>query len=67
MEQLASYLAQAGLTQAQFAERIGCTQSHVAHMLAGRRTPKTGLALVIERETGGAVPFDCWYRKSEVA
>ncbi|WP_420892181.1 helix-turn-helix transcriptional regulator [Paracoccus pantotrophus] len=64
MSILSSYLAREGLTQREFATRIGVDQSIVSRLLKsgqpGGTKPGLPLAIRIERETGGAVPAASW-------
>jgi transcriptional regulator with XRE-family HTH domain len=57
---LADYLKNAGLTQAEFAARIGCIQSDVARYLAGRK-PREEVMHAIFKATKGAVRADDFY------
>jgi transcriptional regulator with XRE-family HTH domain len=60
---LASYLEANGLTQADFARRVGITQSALSKICNGGST-SLDTAVAIERESGGSVkatdlkPFD---------
>lgn len=60
MSHLAEYLTQNGLTQSEFAERVGITQSVVSRLARRRIKPHIDLAAAIERETRGAVPAVSW-------
>ena len=60
---LAQFLDRSGISCAEFARRLGVTDSAVWRWANGRRSPSLGLAFAIERETHGAVPARSW-RKS---
>lgn len=57
---LAAYLAEAGLSQAEFGERIGATGAMVCRYAQGSRYPSTRYAVAIETETKGEVPVSYW-------
>jgi transcriptional regulator with XRE-family HTH domain len=46
------YLAAAGLSQAEFAERLGISQSHLSQIISGHRSASLELAHQIEDLTG---------------
>jgi predicted transcriptional regulator len=52
---LSQYLSQAGLTHAQFAQKIGATQAAVSRYASGKRKPHLAKLLQIEKATGGKV------------
>jgi len=59
-QKLKQYLKEHGLTQAQFAERIGITRMGLSHILCGRRRPSTRLIIKIVEATEGKVTAeDC--------
>lgn len=65
MTPLEQYLADKGLTQEQFAAKVGTTQGTIARFLPRGerpplRRPGLDLAVRIERETDGRVPVECW-------
>lgn len=43
--------------QKRFAQAIGCSESHLSLILAGKRTPSLRLSKRIFDETGGLVPM----------
>lgn len=53
--QIDEYLKSSGLTQAQFAERVGCTQGLVSQWINGETTVTVERAKAIEAATDGAV------------
>lgn len=55
---LADYLSSTGVTQADFAQRIGVHQSAVTRYVAGHRIPKPQTAMKITKATGGAVTIE---------
>ena len=65
MSDLAIFLGQNGLTQEQFAERIGVDQSTISRLLKNKMRPSLTLAVNIERETGGAIPASAWLRSAD--
>ena len=60
MTHLAEYLIQNGLTQREFARRVGVTQGVVSRLASRKIKPHIDLAAAIERETGGLVPAVSW-------
>jgi hypothetical protein len=56
---LTDHLRGTGETQTSFAKRIDVHQGTISKLCAGK-APSLGLALKIERETGGAVPVAAW-------
>lgn len=44
-------------TQKRFAQAVGCSESHLSLILAGKRTPSLRLSKRIFDETGGLVPM----------
>ena len=65
MATLTEYLKSEGITQAQFASRVGVTQGYIAKLCAGLATPRLVMAYKIERETAGAVPVSFWLEDAE--
>jgi transcriptional regulator with XRE-family HTH domain len=49
---IASVRTSLGLTQAEFAERVGTTTAYVGHLETGRRKPSLELCARIERQFG---------------
>lgn len=66
MEHLTTYLKANGLTQADFAARVGVTQGALSKICNGRN-PDLEVAIAIERETGGAIPVASWPKYSAIA
>jgi transcriptional regulator with XRE-family HTH domain len=58
---LADYLAQANLTQAQFAELVSGTQPEIARYAAGKRKPREKMMREIFKATGGKVTANDFY------
>ena len=57
---LQTYLETAGLTQAEFAARIGSTHATVSRLIAGKFLPSLTLATKIERASGDIVKATSW-------
>lgn len=55
MKAITNFLATSGLTQSEFARRIGVTQPMVYQMSRGLRPVPEKICVVIEQETGGAI------------
>jgi DNA-binding transcriptional regulator YdaS (Cro superfamily) len=53
--ELKNYLKQNGIKTLEFAEAIGCQQSHVSLIANRKRKPSPNLALAIEQATKGQV------------
>jgi transcriptional regulator with XRE-family HTH domain len=58
---LAQYLAQHGLSQAEFARRIRYPEATVSRWVAGRMVPRRLAMREIEAATGGAVTPASWF------
>ena len=61
---IAEYRKRHGLTQAALAERFKTQQPYLSQIEAGKRRPSPKLALVIEKETDGEIPFAQWFTAS---
>lgn len=59
-EILAQFIADSGIHVAEFARRIGLTETSVHRYISGERVPEPDVMDNIFRETGGAVPHDSW-------
>ena len=57
---LAQYLAENGLSQAEFSRRTLIGRAVLTRYVAGYRKPGLTYALVIEKATAGAVPASYW-------
>ena len=57
---LQTYLETAGLTQAEFASRIGTTHATISRLIAGKFLPSLKLAVAIERASGDIVKANSW-------
>jgi transcriptional regulator with XRE-family HTH domain len=64
---LADHLEQEGITHAEFARRLGVTDSAVWRWAHGERSPGLKLAFAIEKETGGKVSAVSWFSKKRSA
>ena len=60
MTSLYSYLDRHNVTQSEFAEKIGLSQSAVSKLASGAALPSMKIALAIDRATLGEVPLDSW-------
>lgn len=49
---LAAYLKQADLTQKEFGDRVGASQSVISDIIKGEHAPSFGLLLKISKQTG---------------
>jgi transcriptional regulator with XRE-family HTH domain len=54
------WLKSSGLTQKEFAERIGVTQSAISHLRNNRKRPSFELMVKIEKATKGKVKLNDW-------
>jgi transcriptional regulator with XRE-family HTH domain len=59
---LSAYLATTGTAQAELAAAIGKTQGSVSRYANGR-FPDADTARLIDKHTGGQVPFEVWQRE----
>lgn len=55
MNILGEYIARTGASQKKIAQDAGCSRAAISMIAAGLRRPSPGLALRIEKATGGAV------------
>lgn len=60
MRSLATYLESTGISQNEFARRIGTSGAAVCRWVSGKRTPTAQWAFAIERATKGKVPMRAW-------
>lgn len=61
---LASFIAQSGMTQKEFAESIGICFTALSRILDGKRRPTKRCAKLIEELSSGAVPVSMWSFKT---
>lgn len=64
---LAEYLGDHGLSQTEFAQRVGIPEPMICQWVNGTRRPGRTNANVLERATGGVVPADYWDEVTVVA
>ena len=57
---LAHYLTRRRISQGEFGRTVGAGRGVVSRWCNGKRIPDRYFALVIERETKGAVPASAW-------
>lgn len=62
MNALAKYLKAKGITQEQFAARLGVTQGTVSKMCRPGAVIRDEMKLKVHRLTDGAVPAESWLR-----
>ena len=62
---LAEYLRETGLSQQEFARRVGISQPTVSALLAGRRKPSLALMEKITRATNGLIPVGSFLTAQE--
>ena len=58
---IADVLEERGWTQAELAQRMGCTEQHVSQLIDGKAAITQDTALRLERTIGGTADF--WLRK----
>ena len=61
MQTLAQYLAEAGLTQAQFAKQVSTTDATVSRWCTGKAFPSPDAIRRIDTATNGKVPPGIWF------
>lgn len=61
MQTLTQYLEQEGISQAEFARRVGVTQPTVNRWIAGTADPRREKVAEIERLTNGAISHAFWH------
>jgi transcriptional regulator with XRE-family HTH domain len=62
-EALDAYLdrkGEAGPTQSDFADKVGCTQAAISRYATGLRLPPRDIAEKIDRHSEGKVPLSLW-------
>ncbi|WP_411051968.1 helix-turn-helix domain-containing protein [Tritonibacter sp. SIMBA_163] len=57
---LSEYLNKTGITQSEFAARVGVTQGVISRLSTGHKQPGLALAIRIEFATNGAVKPHIW-------
>lgn len=62
---LERWLSQRQIEWANFAQRVGCSDSHLINITKDRRGASLALALSIERETKGEVPVSQMLRQKQ--
>ena len=64
---LRAWLDQSGMNIPAFAERLGIDRVHLQRMVSGERAKRVNraLAVLIERETDGAVLRTVWYGEDD--
>lgn len=60
MRTLKDFFSETGTQQTAFAARCGVSWNYMSEIARGLKQPSMKIALVIERETGGAVPLGSW-------
>lgn len=60
MYRIRTYLAERGISNADFAERVGVVAHYIYEIDSGRRSPSLRVAQAIERETGGEITCMSW-------
>jgi ribosome-binding protein aMBF1 (putative translation factor) len=63
MKTLSDYLKDTGMTQSEFAAKIGADVSVVSRFSRAHARPGLDLAVKIEQVTGGAVPVEAWLKE----
>lgn len=66
-KRLRSWLDAAKISQAELARRCGYDRGNFNRVLHGTLRPSIDLAVVIERETGGAIPVEAWVKPEGIA
>ena len=62
MEKLKEHMKKRGLTQVEFARRLGISQPSLARYISGKQRPSLEVAAKIEMETSGCVKAVHWVR-----
>lgn len=60
MANIRDFLRQSGSTQAKLADELGISRGYMSELVAGSKIPSLGVAVAIERATGGAIPASSW-------
>ena len=60
MEQLSRYLAENGIKQAKFAERLGVSDAYMSQIVNGKRRPSFDLMCRIATVSDQSVPLEAW-------
>lgn len=56
----AQIISQSGLSQSEWAKRLGISRSYLSDILSGNKTPSLALAVKIQAETAGEVSCESW-------
>ncbi|MFO7853944.1 MAG: helix-turn-helix transcriptional regulator [Paracoccaceae bacterium] len=64
---LGTYLRERGMTQREFAARIGVSRSYLSMLISGDKVPSLKTATKIEVETGGVVTATAMLDQAERA
>lgn len=64
---LQTYLKTAGLTQTEFAVRVGTTHATISRLITGASLPSLKMATRIERVSGGMVKANSWVPSEQAA
>jgi transcriptional regulator with XRE-family HTH domain len=61
MTKLSQYLTDQKIRQEDFATLVGATQATISRLARGQMVPGARLAMRIQNESKGAVPFESWF------
>lgn len=64
---LKEHITASGLSQSEWAGRLGISRNHLSSILSGVRLPSLTLAVRIERKTEGAIPAASWVPTDSLA
>ena len=67
MKHLNEYLLSEGVSQTNFAKRVGISDGYLSQILAGLRRPSFDLMVRIESATGKRVALDAWRASQNIA
>lgn len=62
---LGEYLKKSGLTQAEFAKKIGSHQAHVSELISGKVLPRIPTISLIRDATKGEVDYGDWLQAAK--
>lgn len=67
MTQLREYLTKNGITQGEFADRLGISRTYLNEIVGGRKTPTLEIAFAIQTQTDMEVTASSWVKQTDRA
>lgn len=64
---LKQFIKDSGVSQREWAQRLGITEGYLSRILSGEKKPSLDLAAEIERQTGKAIMAASWSTPPDLA